>query len=68
MENVTLTMVYNKLEYLQKKVDGIEEVLETEHIHAITNKKAIAKLRKIDEEISKGKRRVISEEEFFNKY
>ncbi len=68
MENVTLTMVYNKLEYLQKKVEEIEGILETEHIRPITNKKAIAKLSKIDEEISKGKRRVISEEEFFNKY
>ena len=67
-ENVTITMVYNKLQSLENKIDEIERVLEAEHIHPITDKGAIEKLRKIDREIAEGKRKVISEGEFFCKY
>ncbi|MBI5051228.1 hypothetical protein HZC08_00560 [Candidatus Micrarchaeota archaeon] len=68
MENVTLNMIYLKLQNLEQKAVEIETILETEHIHPITNKKAIEKLKKLDEEAVAGKRRVISEEEFFSKY
>lgn len=68
MENVTINMVYTKLQNIEKKMEEIEFTLENEHIHPITDKHAIEKLRKIDEEIEKGKRRVMSEKEFFSKY
>ncbi len=67
-ENITMSMVYNKLQSLENKIDEIERTLEVEHIHPITDKRAIEKLRKIDKEIADGKRKVISEEEFFCKY
>ena len=67
-EQITITMVYTKLQSLENKMDDLERMLETEHIHPVTNKRAIEKLRKIDDEIAEGKRKVISEQEFFCKY
>jgi|GEM_PF-4111047 len=67
-EDVTIDMDYNKLQHLQKKMDEIEFLLESEHIYAVTDKNAIEKLKKIDEASAHGKRKTISETEFFCKY
>ncbi len=64
-ENVTIDTIYHKLQHIQKKVDDIEFLLESEHIYAVTDNAAIAKLKKLDENASNGKRKTISETEFF---